>query len=112
MKYLILALALLCPSAQAEYMTTGKLRAWMVSGESIERAAAYGYVMGIFDAEMSLSHCAVGEPPLGPLLAAVLKAASTVNADATADRFLRALFTLIFPCKQADPAEPMPGRGA
>ena len=57
MKHTILALALICGNAQADFYSGNELLQKMDSESHGERMLAIGYVMGVFDVGQSVLHC-------------------------------------------------------
>ena len=58
MKHTILALALICGNAQADFFTGNDLLQRIDSESHGEKMLAIGYVMGVFDVGQSVIHCA------------------------------------------------------
>ena len=57
MKKLLLATALMCGAAHAEFYTGNDLLSKQQSSSTVDNMVALGYVMGVFDATRGEAHC-------------------------------------------------------
>ena len=89
MKHTILALALICGNAQAEFYTGNDLLQRLDSESHGEKMLALGYVIGVFDVGSAVLHC----PPAG------------VTAGQVRD--MAASYLRGFPAKRNKTAEPL-----
>ena len=57
MRKLLLAGALLCSSAHAQFFTGNDLLTRINSDNSIDRTLAMGFIMGVYDSSLLTEHC-------------------------------------------------------
>lgn len=57
MKKLILIGALLCSGAQAQFLTGNDLLTRLNSDSAIDRTLGMGFIMGVYDATLTIEHC-------------------------------------------------------
>ena len=100
MKHTILALALLCGNAQAEFYTGNDLLQRLDSESHGEKMLALGYVIGVFDVGSAVIHC----PPAGVTAGQVRDMAAAylrgfpAKRNKTAESLINEVLAAAWPC--------------
>lgn len=100
MKAIIATLALVCCSASAEFLTGNELLARLNSESHYDRGSANGYIMGVFDAQLGVMHCAPLQVTVGQVVdmtRSALQAAPSVR-HRSADSFVVYALINAWPC--------------
>jgi len=101
MKRIIIIAALICGSAQAEFMDGNKLLADIQSGHVDDRMFALGYIAGVADAGRSSISCPPANVTIGQMRDAVrqhLEATPTLR-HYTADTIVNYVLKRAWPCQ-------------
>lgn len=104
MKHIITALALAANiPAQAEFWTGNDLMERLTSERSFHQGMALGYVMGVFDAGLQVTHCPPANVTAGQISDMVLKTLRDLpeHRAMTADVIVNATLGLAWPCRSA-----------
>lgn len=100
MKHTILALALLCGSAQAEFLTGNDLLQRIDSENHGDKMMAIGYVIGVFDVGHSILHCPTANVTAGQVrdMAAMYLRTFPAKRNKSAEFLLNEVFSAAWPC--------------
>ena len=100
MKHTILALALICGSAQAEFYTGNDLLQRIDSESHGEKMLALGYVIGVFDVGQSVLHCAPPSVTAGQIrdMAAAYLRGFPAKRHKSAESLVNEVLAAAWPC--------------
>lgn len=73
MKKILLIASLLCTGAQAQFFTGNDLLTRLNSDSGIDRSLGTGFIMGVYDATHSITHCPPENVTVGQVKDMVLK---------------------------------------
>jgi len=100
MKHTILALAILCGNAHAEFYTGNDLLQKFDSESHGERMLAIGYVMGVFDVGQSVLHCSPATVTSGQVrdMAAAYIRGTPAKRHKSAESLINEVLAAAWPC--------------
>jgi hypothetical protein len=100
MKHTILALALICGNAQAEFYTGNDLLQRIDSESHGEKMLALGYVIGVFDVGQSVLHCSPSNVTAGQVrdMTASYLRNFPAKRNKTAESLINEVLTAAWPC--------------
>lgn len=100
MKHTILALALICGNAQAEFYTGNDLLQRIDSESHGEKMLALGYVIGVFDVGQSVLHCSPSNVTAGQVrdMAASYLRSFPAKRNKTAESLINEVLAAAWPC--------------
>jgi hypothetical protein len=106
MRHLLLTTALLCGGAQAQFFTGNDLLARINSDIPVDRGLGMGFIMGVYDATLTIEHCPPANVTAGQVRDMVAK---SLNSGAAA-RHLPAEAFVVYTLGAAWPC-PKKGKG-
>jgi len=106
MRYLLLTAALLCSGAQAQFFTGNDLLARINSDVAFDRGLGMGFIIGVYDATLTIEHCPPANVTAGQVKDMVAK---SLNSGAAA-RHLPAEAFVVYTLGNAWPC-PKKGKG-
>jgi len=100
MKHTILALALICGNAQADFYTGNDLLQRLDSESHGEKMLALGYVMGVFDVGQSVLHCSPATVTAGQIrdMAAAYLRGFPAKRHRAAELLINEVLAAAWPC--------------
>lgn len=101
-KSVILTIALsVSMSSHAEFLTGNKLYS-LLNGTDLEKSFAYGFVAGVSDAYMGVTHCPPENITIKQVSDMVLKALEQApeHREKAAELYVMTATRLVWPCKQ------------